>query len=100
MITVPARPAEESVIRVEYGRVNEPARLIACKYYQVFSLTVQGGMHCVQDYPFLIMSVVSGSGTLDGEPLKMGDHLILPFGYGDMDLKGEMQLIASTVNTD
>lgn len=97
VITVPARPAEESVIRVAHDKTNELVRLIACTYYQVFSLTVHGTMRAEQRYPFLILSVTAGSGTLDGEPLRKGDHLILPSRYGDMELKGDMELIASTV---
>lgn len=97
VITVPAKPAEESIIRAQPVE-NEWVRLIACSCYQVFSLTVKGRLETVQEYPFLIMSVVSGHGTLDKEPLDMGDHLILPSGYGEMALEGEMQIIASTVN--
>lgn len=98
VIQVPARAAAESTVCVESGKVNELVRLIACKYYQVFSLAVQGEMRFAQEYPFLILSVVNGSGSLDGEPLKKGDHLILPFGYGEADMRGDMELIASTVS--
>ena len=49
-----------------------------------------------QNYPFLILSVLSGEGKLDGEPLKKGEHLLLPADYGMAELSGEMELILST----
>ena len=54
-------------------------------------------METWQDKPFVLMSVVEGEGTLNGTPLKKGDHLILPDGYGKVELQGRMQIIASTI---
>ncbi|MFR2606959.1 MAG: hypothetical protein ACLTAX_18465 [Waltera sp.] len=34
------------------------------------------------------MSVAEGAGTLNGTRLKKGDHLILPDGYGKVELQG------------
>ena len=52
---------------------------------------------CTQDKPFVLMSVAEGEGTLNGTRLKKGDHLILPDGYGKVELQGKMQIIASTI---
>lgn len=100
VITVPAAPAEESVICAAPKDGDGPVTLIACSHYRVFLLPVHGYMCWEQTYPFLAVSVTEGSGKLNGEPLKKGDHLIVPFGYGRMEFAGEMELIASTVNGD
>jgi mannose-6-phosphate isomerase class I len=42
--------------------------------------------------------VVEGSGSIDGHPVKKGDHLILPSGYGDVRVEGQLAVIASTPN--
>lgn len=100
VITVPAKSVEESVINIAGGEKNVMNRLIACSYYQVWKLDVDGSMEVSQDYPFLVMSVVEGDGLINGQLIKKGDHFILPNGFGKAQLQGNMQLIASTVATE
>lgn len=97
VITVPAKPVADSVIHVNDSAANELVKLIQCQYYQVFKLNVKGEASIAQDYPFFIMSVVEGSGSVDGQPVKKGTHFILPFGYGTAVFTGDMEIIASTV---
>lgn len=97
VITVPAKPVEDSVTSVEGLPVNTMNKLIACDYYQVFKLDVAGDVSFEQNYPFLIMSVIEGDGLLDGQRICKGDHFILPAGYGTFSLSGNMQIIASTI---
>ena len=47
--------------------------------------------------PFVNVSILKGEGTLDGEPVKMGDHLVIPAGYGEMKLEGNLELIYSHI---
>lgn len=97
VITVPAKPVEDSVIHVDETKANELMELIRCQYYRVCKLDVKGEANVMMSQPFLIMSVVEGSGKLDGQPVKKGDHFILPAGYGQAKFEGEMEIIASTV---
>lgn len=97
VITVPAKPVEDSIIHVQDEKADELQKLIECQYYQVFKLKVEKEAVFTQEYPFLIMSVVEGRGEIDGQPLKKGFHLILPSGYGQVKLTGNMEIIASTV---
>lgn len=99
VITVPAKPVEDSVISVKADKANELCELISCKYYTVYKLDVEGKAELnVGDKPFLIMSVTSGSGTVDGNAIKKGDHFILPNGYSNPVLEGDMEIVASTVS--
>lgn len=99
VITVPAKPVEDSVISVKADKANELCELISCKYYTVYKLDVEGKAELnVGDKPFLIMSVTSGSGTVDGNAIKKGDHFILPNGYSNPVFEGNMEIIASTVS--
>ena len=97
VITVPARPVEQSVMPVgnlPAGRMN---LLISCDYYKVWKLDVTEAVTVGQIYPFLIMSVIEGDGLINGQMIRKGDHFILPDGYGEVKLQGNMQLIISTI---
>ncbi len=48
-------------------------------------------------WPFLCVSVVSGSGTIAGEPVFKGDHMVATAGSAPLILSGEMELICSHV---
>ena len=99
VITVPAKPVEESVIRVGALPKNQMNQLIDCDYYKVWKLDVTKPVTLMQEYPFLIVSVVGGDGLINGQMIGKGDHFILPNGYGQAALQGDMQLILSTVRS-
>ena len=97
VITVPAKPENESVVNVEELPPNELNQLISCDYYKVWKLDVTEPMTFFQENPFLIVSVIEGDGLINGQMIGKGDHFILPNGYGTASLQGNMQLILSTV---
>ena len=97
VITVPAKPVEESVIKVGDLAANQMNLLIRCDYYRVWKLDVTEPIELSQEYPFLMVSVIEGDGLITGQMIGKGDHFILPNGYGTAALQGNMQLILSTV---
>ncbi len=97
VITVPAKPVEESVMTPAGLPENQMNPLIVCDYYKVWKLDVTAPVTFSQDEPFLIMSVIEGSGLLDGQLIKKGDHFILPSGYGTYSIQGNLEIIASTI---
>ena len=96
VITVPAKSVDDSVIHLSDLAQNTWHEIMACPYYRVFKLNLDGNYHFEQKYPFLNVSVLEGCGVINGHTLKKGDHFILPAGYGDVQLQGEMEWIAST----
>lgn len=96
VITVPAKPTEESVIKTGNLPANQMNQLIACDYYKVWKLDVTEPVTITQEYPFLTVSVIEGDGFIDGQMIGKGDHFILPNGYGTANLLGHMQLILSS----
>ncbi|MBO5146153.1 MAG: beta-glucosidase [Lachnospiraceae bacterium] len=96
VITVPAKSAEESVVSVKEGAKNEKNLLISCDYYRVWKLDIDDKISFTQDCPFLIMSVVEGDGLINGQLIKKGDHFILPNGFGEVNIQGKLQIIASS----
>lgn len=97
VITTPAKPIGDSVIHAAVTPENELHELISCKYYKVFKLQVTSQMKFTQNDPFLLMSVVEGNGIVNSQVVKKGDHFIIPAQAGEMELSGEMQIIASTI---
>jgi mannose-6-phosphate isomerase class I len=95
VITVPAKEIGDSVRHTADTPKNALVELIARKYYRIFKLDVDRTTDFVQEFPFLLMSVVEGSGSIDGHPVRKGDHLILPSGYGNVRVEGRLCIIAS-----
>jgi len=96
VINVPAGPAGECVKPAGQLAENQMNLLYACSYYRIFKLDVAGTFLLEQKYPFLLLSVLEGSGYADGHPVKKGDHFIVPSAYGSLKLEGELSLIVST----
>ena len=99
VIKVPAAPLSECMIKTGEAEANKLQKLIECKYYQVFHMKVEGQAEFEQEYPFLIVSVVEGNGLLNHTSVKKGDHFILPYGYGKVEIEGNLEFVASTVST-
>ena len=97
VITVPAKSVEDSVKSAADLPVNTLNELYACKYFHIYKLEVSGKMTFEQKAPFMNMTVTEGNGTINGRPVKKGDHFILPDGFGMAELQGNMQIIASTI---
>lgn len=97
VITVPAKSAKDSIKSVTDLPKNELCMLYACNYYKIFKLNLEGTASFEQTYPFLNMSVIEGSGTINGVAVKKGDHFILLYGFGTVQAEGDMEIMASTV---
>ncbi|MCM1155212.1 MAG: GH1 family beta-glucosidase [Roseburia sp.] len=95
VITVPAKSVEESILQADDLPKNTLNKLISCDYYQVWKLDITQPFSMQQDKPYMIMSVIEGDGLLNGQMIRKGDHFIVPCGYGEMRMQGNMQLILS-----
>lgn len=97
VITVPAKSAQESVKSMSSLPENMLNKIYVCEKYSVFKLDADGNASFEQKYPFLAASVLEGAGMVNGEEVRKGDHFIIPCGYGNVEMKGKMSLIFSTV---
>lgn len=96
VIEAPFVPYEITSI-TETGEGYELQNLITCPVYAVNKVQIHGNAVFQQDKPFLNVSVLEGSGDIDGIEIKKGDHFILPAGYGAYKLSGDMMLITSSI---
>ena len=58
---------------------------------------VEGQYVMEQPYPFLIVDVLEGSGTVNGRQVKKGTHFLAPSGCGALEFEGSLLLITSHV---
>lgn len=100
VINVPDEADTKALLHTDGQPENKLNRLVECDYYRVFRLRVTGDFRLSVEAPFLIVSVLDGSGTIDGREVKKGTHLLLPAGYGEAQLCGDMELILSTVKEE
>ncbi|MDF2538649.1 MAG: mannose-6-phosphate isomerase, class [Herbinix sp.] len=83
--------------KTTHSEACEIEELISCDFYTVSKISLHGEQEFHQESKFLNVSVIEGSGEIDGTLIKKGDHFILPAGYGNYHMKGDLQLIASHV---
>ncbi len=96
VIQVPAKETDQCIVSAGALPKNQMHQLLDCAYFTIFKIEIKGEAELEQAYPFLAVSVLEGSGWIDDQPIKKGDHFILPSSYGTFCLKGDMMLMAST----
>ena len=94
--TAPFTPwqGEQTVTKVGDATVTH---LVTCPYYSVYRAELDGAMELEFNKPFVNVSILAGSGTLDGEPVSKGDHLLLTADYGKAKFEGDLELIWSYI---
>lgn len=71
--------------------------LVNGPYFSVTKWNVKTHVSISQNYPFMLIDVTAGNGMLNAYPVKAGDHLLVPTGYGMLKCQGEMELIITHV---
>lgn len=93
-------PTSGAVIAPEVDGITS---LVSCSSYTVERIRVHtdASVSYAQAWPFLNVSVVRGHGSVTVSDkrydLPIGTHFIAPFGSGDLEFEGEMELIVSHV---
>lgn len=96
VIKVPYRETE--VVKTLAATANPWfEELIHCDYYTVWKGTVNGETLLQQDRLFMLISVIEGNGYIGEEPVKMGDHFILPYGFGAARASGDFAVMCSAI---
>ena len=94
--TVPFVP-DRTVPETEAVGGAEITHLATCPFYSVYRAVLHGSAVLSFHAPFVNVSVIGGEGTLDGEPVRKGDHMVLTADYGDCRLEGNLELIYSYI---
>ncbi len=96
VITAPFVPAD--AVTESFQKEDATiTHLITCQYYSVEKMDLNGTVTCQWTQPFVNVSILEGNGTVDGVAVKKGEHFIIPAGYGEMKMEGNMSIIYSWV---
>lgn len=76
-------------------RGYEICTLVDGPYFTVTRWKIETEASLEQSYPFMLIDVLSGKGTLDNAAVKAGDHLLAPAGYGTIHAQGTLELIVT-----
>ena len=75
----------------------ETCTLVESGYFTVDRWNVKTEVSIAQNYPFMLMDVTAGKGTLNGAAVKAGDHLLVPAGCRTVDARGELELVTTHI---
>ncbi|WAA09289.1 mannose-6-phosphate isomerase, class I [Fervidibacillus albus] len=96
--TVPHRDPQLN-ITTEKREGAEITTFVQANYFSVYKWDITGDFHYDQTHPFLLMSVLSGAGSLEvngkSYPLEKGDHFVIPATIDQLMMKGELELIVA-----
>lgn len=71
--------------------------LVSSPYYTVEKVDITKEATFSQTHSFQNISIIDGEGEINGNPIKKGDHFILPAEFGSYTIKGEISYITSYV---
>ena len=77
------------------AEVDGVTELESSSCYTVDRVRVDGSKTLDQRWPFMCLSVIDGEGTVCGDPVHKGSHLLAPSAVSSIDLEGKMELIVS-----
>ena len=96
VINVPDEADQKAIKKAAPQPDNTWKLLTESDYYKVWKLVVKDSFRFTQEQSFLIVSVLEGRGIIEGHSVGKGSHLLIPAGYGEVELLGDMEIIAST----
>lgn len=85
-------PAEQVVTQLAGAAKTH---LVSCPFYTVERYEVAGTFCCEFPYGFTNVSIIEGSGTINGEKFEKGAGFIVPFGFGNCLFSGDFVMITS-----
>ncbi|MBD1383202.1 mannose-6-phosphate isomerase, class I [Metabacillus arenae] len=87
--------------QIEQVENAEITTFVKSDFFSVYKWSVHGEAAFNQDHPFMLVSVIKGSGKLitseESFDFEKGTHFILPAGFGGFKLDGECELIVSHI---
>ena len=66
-------------------------------FYKVIPHRIETEQSFVQDEDFQVLCVADGAGEIDGHPIRQGDALIIPYGYGTYTVAGQIEILITSL---
>jgi mannose-6-phosphate isomerase class I len=71
--------------------------LVSCQYYSVYRVELNGKATWNFEAPFVNVSILDGEGTMNGQTVKKGDHLLLTANFGELNVEGNLEFFYSHI---
>lgn len=75
----------------------EICSLVDGPYFTVSKWNVKTHVSIRQNYPFMLIDIITGNGILDKYSVKAGDHILVPANYGTLRCQGTMEFVATHI---
>lgn len=72
-------------------------QLVSCPEFIVEKYTVSDNLKFEQDKNFICCTVVKGHGKINNHGINTGDAFILPYKFGNVEIKGSVEILASYI---
>lgn len=100
VINVPDEAGKTMPLHTEGFAEDTLHLLTQGSYFKVWKLSLRNSICFEQKEPFLSVSILDGDGVINGRQVSKGCHLILPSGFGQVHMMGNMEVILSTQTAD
>lgn len=94
--TVPHQTVSTQQTVEQYGK-SAVRTFVECDYFTVSKWDVCEALKLKHNKPFLMISVIDGSGIFNGVEVKKGDHFIVPACMTEICTEGQMQLMVGSL---
>ena len=94
--TVPHQLAKTESEIETYGQ-STVETFVKSEYFTVSKWDVCESLKLTQDKPFLLISVIEGSASLNGTTIKKGDHFIVPASVKTIELTGNASMMVGSL---
>lgn len=85
-----------TITKIDNARITT---FVEKEYFSVYKWDVIGEAKLSQNQPFMLISVIEGNGSIENDGIVSncvkGDHFILPAGFGDFTINGQLECIVS-----
>lgn len=95
--TIPYTPVDTSHQETRGLENGTVTRLVSSAFFTLDKYIFTGQSTVVNNKPFLMVSVIKGNGTIDGNNVKMGDHCIVCFDQKEVVFDGTMTVMICTL---
>lgn len=72
-------------------------KLVSCEFFTVEKWDIVSTLNIEQNYSFMAVNIIDGSGTVDGNKIKAGDCFIAPYEYGNLKFEGNLKIITTHI---
>lgn len=72
-------------------------KMVKNDYFSLYKYDINGSYTIINNEPFMMVSVIKGSGTIDGIEVKAGSHLLVCSDHSSLTINGTLTMMVCTL---